>query len=156
MPKLTFEECAKAHKDMWTWLSKNPNKQKEDWPEWEETNERKSDSNTSYGVYKGDSIPYLCFACYWACGDNRGYVGDDAHNKRDCTKCPIEWLSEDPYDSNDCVCTEDYSYYVMWQDAEEDKDAIKYASLIAKETWTDEFTVQNTEISHEDQSSDEL
>lgn len=32
--ELTVEEAKKGHKELWTWLAKNPKMNKEDWPGW--------------------------------------------------------------------------------------------------------------------------
>lgn len=52
------------HKRLWTWLHFNPEKHKNDWPEWE---------------YNGGDVPEVfgdCFACEYSI---------------DCTDCPLVW-----------------------------------------------------------------
>lgn len=51
----------KAHKKLWLWLAKNPNKQKEEWPGWKD-----------YDIWK---IPNECFACEFAMSLRRTGVG---------------------------------------------------------------------------------
>ena len=50
-----------AHKELWTWLSENPEKGKGDWPGWDNT-----------GL-----ILNLCFACEYLCAA--------------CSSCPLLW-----------------------------------------------------------------
>ena len=166
MPQLTFEECKKAHEEMWKWLSENPYKDKHDWPGWVDTLDRFScDDKEHYyhcpgGVYGSVFIPYFCFACYWACGDNRmndcSALESISISKRDCRKCPVDWCENGnvimAIDKDDTVCTA-FSEFDLWMDArhyDNKKDRKKLAKLIAKKEWTDKSTVQNADISHED------
>ena len=51
MMGLTRKQTIRLHKEIWDWLSKNPKKQKDDWPRWE---------------FNGGIIKYtanLCFLC---------------------------------------------------------------------------------------------
>ncbi len=54
-----------AHKEMWTWLSENPEKEKDNWPGWE----------WNGGVI--DTTVNLCFACDYC------YTA--------CFSCPLLW-----------------------------------------------------------------
>lgn len=54
-----------AHKEMWTWLSENPKKEKKDWPGWD----------WNEGII--DTKVNLCFACDY------GYTA--------CSSCPLLW-----------------------------------------------------------------
>jgi len=171
MPQLTFEECKKAHVEIWKWLSENPEKAKQEWPGWEDNFDRISmDKNDHYyacpgGIYNSIFIPYHCFACYWACGDKR-MNNDTAFESRsillrDCRKCPLEWYEEcgsyvAPEAPEDTVCTE-RTEFDRWLDAKHfgskrqiKKERKELADQIANKEWTDKFTVQNADISHED------
>ena len=62
-----------AHKEMWTWLSENPEKEKDDWPGWE----------WNGGAYDMDE-PEHCFACL--------YVEEISGAKDDsCSYCPLKF-----------------------------------------------------------------
>ena len=56
------------HKKLWNWLAENPNKNKEDWPDWYKN-----------GGSVKRAVP-LCFAC--------DYV---ERNRLSCYECPIDW-----------------------------------------------------------------
>ena len=84
----TFDECKKYHYEMWMWLSENPGSDKIDWPGFD-------------GI--GKSIPYFCFACYFA--------SDGGKKPKDCLTCPIDWDVE-PHDS--APCSEDGTLYDRW------------------------------------------
>ena len=59
-----------AHKAMWYWLSKNPKKNKHDWPGW-----RYNGGDLDGGINE-------CFACEYAVCDGR----------IDCARCPLtQW-----------------------------------------------------------------
>jgi hypothetical protein len=62
---MTLKTAKKRHKELWDWLSKNPTKDKWDWPMWTHNG----------GKYQYVSIG--CFACEIA-GDN-------------CYACPVAW-----------------------------------------------------------------
>ena len=58
-----------AHKKLWTWLSENPEMDKEDWPEWE----------INGGKYY--EVSNLCFACEFDLDST-------------CCDCPLIWPYE--------------------------------------------------------------
>ena len=61
-----------AHKALWNWLSKNPDKEKIEWPGWE----------WNGGKYD-DSIRNGCFACMYTFNPYEGNIN--------CHKCPVIW-----------------------------------------------------------------
>lgn len=68
-----------AHKALWNWLAENPDKVKDDWPEWEEN---------------GGSILYIhndCFACEYATRTKPNWT-------QKCPYCPLEWPINDEGD----------------------------------------------------------
>ena len=66
------------HVELWKWLAKHPDKEKEDWPGWKR--------------YKGTVEPSYCFACAAAraCLNNYNW-----NCKCKCYHCPIEWVEGD-------------------------------------------------------------
>ena len=62
-----------AHRELWDWLSKNPDVPKENWPKWEENG----------GEYQEETGHY-CFACYY--DDTECSFNSDIPNN-----CPLEW-----------------------------------------------------------------
>ena len=98
---LSFEECEKLHKELWTWLAENPGKTKWDWPKW-----------SSVGLfdglweveYAGEKIIHGCFACQATSG-GLGY--------KNCDLCPIDWVVDfDTY--YETPCTGDGSAFDDW------------------------------------------
>lgn len=67
-----------GHKALWDWLSKNPDKTKDDWEGWKY-------NGGQYEVPKS-----FCFACKYAYENNDG----DDYCIRYCYRCPLVW----PYD----------------------------------------------------------
>jgi hypothetical protein len=67
MKDLSEEELAQGHKKMWTWLSENPTKRKEDWPDWEEI-----EPNQTH-----------CFACE--------SMNREIEPNNTCSNCPVVW-----------------------------------------------------------------
>lgn len=154
MPQLTFEECKEAHKEMWMWLHKNPMARKEDWPEWEAVHNKDQDNHVQCATYKGQLIPYMCFACYWACSEDRGKNETNAYHGRDCRRCPIDWLPDaNCLDKDDTMCVEQGSIYDEWGNDryfEAWANMKKLAKEISKMEWTDRSTDSFDDISHED------
>ena len=97
----TKEDYIAKHKELWNWLSENPDKTKEDWPGWK-INEH-MDNN--------------CFLC--------GYV--DMVVGGGCFDCPISWgrteMCTDDYPK--------LSYYLLYEGALKLKDKATYAKIIA-------------------------
>ena len=48
--KLTRDEAIRLHRELWDWLTRNPDKKKMDWPRWK-----------NFGSMNG-----YCFFCEWA------------------------------------------------------------------------------------------
>ena len=71
-----FEKFAELHKEMWMWLSENPDKEKLDWPGWENVELCKDEVSAFLDCTR-------CFACTW----------DKINNKTDLLPkgdyCPI-------------------------------------------------------------------
>lgn len=90
------------HREMWTWLSENPDKGKRDWPGWKKQDRREEND---------------CFLC--------GYVATLPND--DCYFCPIDWgittwcMDEMPNDS----------YYVLYENAKTNAHRALYAKIIA-------------------------
>jgi len=59
------KEAIELHREMWTWLAENPDKCKNEWPEWQEN---------------GGSAPYAISSCF-AC-EECSYV---------CIACMLDW-----------------------------------------------------------------
>ena len=94
-----------AHKALWDWLSKTPDKGKAEWPEW---------------TVNGGSVRRprnKCFACQYAKLPNSNIIN--------CDKCPLLWPKSDYF-----CCTDDI--YDDWYSAIE-RGNYKVASLLAEE-----------------------
>jgi hypothetical protein len=87
---LTSEERHAYHIEMWDWLARNPEREKDSWPGW--------DNFTEFARM-------LCFACEEA-GDRWG----EPESPEKCDYCPLEW----PPDMNDSC--EEGSLYFCWCD----------------------------------------
>ena len=93
-----------AHKEMWTWLSENPEKEKDDWPGWE----------SNGGEYP--FAAFWCFACQYALSkvkkdsEDSGLDEDDAQDR--CVRCGLDW--PDNGDQNDFFCQGYYGVYNNW------------------------------------------
>jgi len=69
--ELTKEEAIRLHRELWRWLVENPDKEKENWPGWEQV------ANSYPQIMESASIKTLhCFACYMT---------------QDCDKCLLVW-----------------------------------------------------------------
>lgn len=64
MPKFNLTR----HKELWTWLSENPGKEKYDWPGWKEFDSVKVAADC------------YCFACYY-----------NTEAEVHCNQCPLDW-----------------------------------------------------------------
>jgi hypothetical protein len=83
-PKFNYS----MHKELWNWLSLNPDKEKEDWPGWDYLSEPEEYSH--------------CFACQYA---------DCIPEAPACANCPLIWPSTD---SSHTSCTD--SIYLEWKE----------------------------------------
>lgn len=89
--------------DLWTWLAVNPEKEKEDYPEWEKN---------------GGSIPdmvYDCPCCEYIVSV-AGLTGPDelerwGYNRKDCARCPLSKL----WPNGDCQSAR--SPFMAWWNA---------------------------------------
>ena len=81
-----------AHKALWNWLAENPDKNKEDWPEWEEN---------------GGERPRIlcgCFAC-----ESVARKGCDSGSR-----CPLEWPIHNNMGFTSCIYG---GLFEQWGDA---------------------------------------
>ncbi len=105
-----------AHKEMWTWLSENPEMDKDDWPEW---------IWNSGGLYTG--MEEMCFACLYAV-EIKEFSSEKGDGISICPLCPL--LFPEP-------CSRKLSLYRQW-DTEESKElrsslALQIANLPVKD-----------------------
>lgn len=71
--RLTKDEAVRLHREMWGWLTENPEKRKCDWPRW------KACGGDIRGVFE------LCFACQVS---------------SNCAKCLLVWPNRSCYDED--------------------------------------------------------
>lgn len=84
--ELTYKELKVNHIELWDWLSKNPNKEKVDWPGWDK--------------FREFYIP-ACFACV-------------ASEKSKIYYCPIRWIEEEAgLCQNSCM--DEQALYMKWE-----------------------------------------
>lgn len=93
---LTIDKAIAYHRQLWDWLSENPEKEKEDWPGWNDFYEK-------YPDYKWRST--FCFACFM---------------DKDCEECVLEWPGMDCTDMNNLGDLKGLAQ--CWQNAKDDKD----------------------------------
>ena len=95
------------HKKLWNWLAENPDKNKDEWPEWEKNG----------GTVK--RAVSLCFAC--------DYVEDSMLT---CYECPLDW----PF-QKDTMKTCSHSLFGLWLPYNKDSAeiALQIANLPVKE-----------------------
>lgn len=94
-----------AHKELWNWLSNNPQRKKEEWPWW-----------WYYAAELGHTPFSYCFACeynFW-------------HGRVEYT-CPLEWEYEG-VTYNECLSLE--SPYAKWAKEKKSKERARLASVI--------------------------
>ena len=102
MAKLTLKQTYELCTELWTWLSENPRKLKQEWPRWEEF----------CWVKNG------CFACEYA-SQHEDELTDY------CKFCPLQDLWGQGCD------TDPSSPYLKWQETSDDTERVKYAKEIA-------------------------
>jgi hypothetical protein len=88
--KLTIEESIKLHRELWGWLAKNPKKNKEDWPGWEQIAKEYPELATREEV-----IDSHCFACY---ATNQFTPGNCLYEA--CSDCVLDWPGENCCNDN--------------------------------------------------------
>jgi hypothetical protein len=109
MKKLTFKQAEKLHKELWGWLAKTGDSDKEAWPGWVSYNK----------VYENNNN---CFAC--------ALVNRSGRNCHDM--CPVNWTK--CYDYGD-DCLQDDSPFIKWDIANTEKTRKKYAAIIRDLPW---------------------
>lgn len=109
---MTVRDCHEKHKELWTWLSKNPGKEKMEWPGWMEFED--------FDIDEVEEISE-CFGC----------LVKDAFCV-DCSGCLISWPEEGR-------CGDNRSLYSRWaslnsdnMEDEEDEDIYDEVSRIAE------------------------
>ena len=102
------KHCIDNHRKMWHWLAENPDKNKQDWPGWEEHNGKDFDP----------IMNQYCFLC--------GYVSV-AYGKESYHACPLDWGISEFCEDGDDQCT----YYEKYCDAIMHAHRAKYAEIIA-------------------------
>ena len=136
---LSFEECEKLHKELWTWIAENPGKTKLKWPKW-------SSVVLFDGLwefeYAGEKIIHGCFACQ-ATSDNS--------KPRNCDFCPIDWGIDNTFCETPCTdngsAFDDWYRLVVWyrlvfsgSNTKKVKEQIsKLAFEIASYEWTNKI-----------------
>jgi hypothetical protein len=96
-----------AHRELWDWLSRNPDKWKRHWPGWRENGGKFSAGNS-------------CFAC--------AYAGFDEYAEPRCEHCPLD-LSV----MHGCR-QHTASAYVGWEKAGDPESRKRYAVMI-RDAW---------------------
>lgn len=81
-----------AHKELWDWLAKNPDKEKDDWKGW--------DIHGGKYVLDGN----CCFACLY-----------DDYTEGRCNDCPLVW-------AHLSCCSQENSLYKKWERFDEDEE----------------------------------
>jgi len=84
----TREEYYELHQELWFWCSENPEKNKEDWPKFEESLEDEYDNS-----YNGVEIESNCFCCVYS---------EDYHDG-DCSDCLVVWPDESEKKVMNCI-----------------------------------------------------
>lgn len=93
-----------AHRRLWDWLSKNPDKEKKDWPEWETYQDQE------------ELEKFQCFACF--------FTGFNNSSRLDCDICPINWGETPSKLTFSSPCLVHDADYFAWSKAwESDKRA---------------------------------
>lgn len=101
----------KKHRELWTWLSKNPTKNKKEWPGWNEVKEE-------LGLTSKELIDNAyCFACM-ACN-------------RICSKCPCAWEDKNGNEALDCTDGE----FMIWSTCKGDDELRKPFALAIRNSW---------------------
>ncbi|MBW8001738.1 MAG: hypothetical protein FVQ80_06910 [Planctomycetes bacterium] len=101
--KFNKARTIELHDDLWDWCSRNPTKEKSDWPEWKKN---------------GGKIPEVeceCFLCEWV---------RDSYKESCVEKCPLKWSSKNGR------CNSLDGEFHMWENAKTLKLKRKYARLI--------------------------
>lgn len=106
--KLTKDEAIRLHREMWDWLSENPDKEKVDCPtieKWLEDNEDYPDSD--------------CFCCEY------NLVQTYEYEEEGCAHCPLKWPSKETA----FQCERNSGLYKRWAYSD---DPLERAALAAQ------------------------
>jgi hypothetical protein len=104
----------KWHKEMWIWLSENPDKCKFDWPKWDEVDSAKVVRDNCY-----------CFACFEL----------EITGMKNCKQyCPINW-TEGNEDITSCVSYGSL-YNDLYSDSVSDEERSERCLKIANLPWS--------------------
>lgn len=119
--ELTKEEAIRLHRELWGWLAENPNKNKFQWPGWENS----EDDYTCDGLYNGEIIPFYCFACYATVLQIGDYADDDS-----CAACVLEWGSGVCDKWDDSIIPKPIGLFTKWNESKSDRMRSKLAAKI--------------------------
>ena len=100
MMELTKEEAIRLHRELWDWLSKNPKKEKWEWPGWENFDEHWTRRNM------------FCFAC----------AGSDC-----CDACLIDWPGVDCCNAEE---DDDKGLFSLWDRCKNNSERTRLAEQI--------------------------
>jgi hypothetical protein len=106
MKKISKTQRIKLFRELWEWLSENPDKEKAEWHRW--------------NINFGDIIMCTnqCPLCDW--------VVDTYGSLKDCSKyCPIKW----PNEENSCCKSGPFS---EWSRATNHDEKIRYSKQVVK------------------------
>ena len=98
--EMTNEETLIHHRELWDWLSKNPNSFKTDWPGW------------NNGEFEEVENQQYCFACAMS---------------PDCDRCIIKWPGKDCCDIKP---GDEKGLYNVWENSKNKKERAKLAARI--------------------------
>lgn len=98
-----------AHKSLWNWLAKHPDREKLEWPGW----------HRNGGTYRSATG---CFACDYAQAMCAALENDKSSGE--CRRCPI-------WDEDNRCYTNEYEAYCQTQSDKEFSRAAEYAKAIA-------------------------
>ena len=90
-----------AHKELWEWLSRHPDKNKTDWPGWD----------YNEGFY---SCLEECFACEYANSFGKNFM---------CSRCPLIWPGE--------LLCKDYGLFYRYMNTRNKSEKTELAKQIA-------------------------
>lgn len=80
------------HKRLWNWLAENPDKNKWDWPWWDNTVSYEDDTDFKRShphTFKGDLIEANCFACESSIGIVEAF-DEDSDDYIEIFICPLQ------------------------------------------------------------------
>jgi len=89
MRNIPTDQLRAKHREMWDWLSRNPQHDKQDWPGFA-------------GIVP--NVPFWCFACEYTQRQNYGLPL--------CTECPIRWDANAANTEYICEYNMKSAYYI--------------------------------------------